>query len=67
MPKGDGTGPPETATGPRNGQGGGYGHHGGKGSGQLSGGKKGVCAKEDSKSAQIKKEAEVGVLNEKEG
>ena len=54
MPKRDGTGPPESATGQRDGQGQGQGQSG-KGSGQKTGGEKGNCTKEDSKSTQVKK------------
>jgi len=42
MPKRDGTGPPKTATGPRNGQGQGQGQSG-QGAGARTGGEKGNC------------------------
>lgn len=45
MPKKDGTGPPETATGPRDGRGQGQGQ-GGKGAGTKTGGEKGSCDSE---------------------
>lgn len=42
MPKKDGTGPPKTSTGPKDGRGGGRGQ-GGQGTGPKTGGKKGSC------------------------
>jgi len=43
MPKGDGTGPPKTSMGPRDGCGGGKGTHSGQGAGTRTGGGKGPC------------------------
>ena len=43
MPRGDGQGPPKTAPGPKNGQGGGSGNQSGQGSGPKTGGGKGDC------------------------
>lgn len=44
MPRRDGTGPPKTATGPKDGRGGGRGRHiKSKGTGKKTGGKKGTC------------------------
>ena len=54
MPKRNGTGPPTTAGGPRNGQGQGQGQNG-EGSGQKSGGGKGECGKDKRKNEEIKK------------
>lgn len=43
MPRGDGTGPPQGARGPRDGGGGGGGRAPGPGAGEKTGGKKGKC------------------------